>query len=135
MEQKTKQTYHIVIVEDDKYMRFVLQQYLQTDFQVDSFDNGLDALKYLQDGNIPDVIITDLKTPKLSGLELLEQVKASGFFSSIPVMVVSGDDSTEKRIQCLNAGADDFVVKPFNPAELSARLNVILRRSGKQIHS
>lgn len=135
MEQKTKQTYHIVIVEDDKYMRFVLQQYLQTDFQVDSFDNGLDALKYLQDGNIPDVIITDLKTPKLSGLELLEQVKASGFFSSIPVMVVSGDDSTEKRIQCLNAGAEDFVVKPFNPAELSARLNVILRRSGKQIHS
>ncbi|MBN9299909.1 MAG: response regulator transcription factor [Filimonas sp.] len=135
MEQKAKQTYHIMIVEDDKYMRFVLQQYLQTDFQVDSFDNGLDALKYLQDGNIPDIIITDLKTPKLSGLELLQQVKASGFFNSIPVMVVSGDDSTEKRIQCLNAGADDFVVKPFNPAELSARLNVILRRSGKQIQS
>jgi DNA-binding response OmpR family regulator len=133
MEQKTAPGYNIVIVEDDRYMRSILNRYLESKFTIHAFDNGMDALKYLQEGNIPDIIITDLNTPQLSGMELLEQIKASGFFKSIPVMILSGEDSTEKRITCLNAGADDYVVKPFNPGELFARLNVILRRFGKTV--
>ncbi|HVX50926.1 MAG TPA: response regulator transcription factor [Chitinophagaceae bacterium] len=133
MEQKASPGYTVVIVEDDRYMRSILNHYLDSKFAVTAFDNGMDTLKYLQEGNIPDIIITDLNTPKLSGMELLEQIKASGFFKSIPVMILSGEDSTEKRIKCLNAGADDYVVKPFNPAELMARINVILRRFGKTV--
>lgn len=133
MDQKTTPAYNIIIVEDDRYMRSVLSHYLEGKFNINAFDNGMEALKYLQEGNIPDIIITDLNTPKLSGMQLLEQIKASGFFKSIPVMILSGEDSTEKRIACLNAGADDYVVKPFNPAELFARLNVILRRFGKTV--
>ena len=133
MDQKTTPVYNIIVVEDDRYMRSILNHYLESKFKVTAFDNGMEALKYLQEGNIPDIVLTDLNTPKLSGMEMLEQIKASGFFKSIPVMILSGEDSTEKRIKCLNAGADDYVVKPFNPAELFARINVILRRFGKTV--
>jgi DNA-binding response OmpR family regulator len=67
----------------------------------------------------------------LSGLEFVHQIKLSDFFSMVPIIILSGEESSEKRIQCLDSGADDFIVKPFNPAELAARIRVILRRVGK----
>jgi DNA-binding response OmpR family regulator len=119
----------ILIVEDDIYMQLILKEFLSNETEV--CVNGMDALVTIQNGNIPDLIISDLNTAKLSGLELLGQLQASDFFRKIPVIIVSGEDSSEKRILCLNAGADDYIVKPFNPAELEARVRVVLRRVGK----
>ena len=62
---------------------------------------------------------------------LTRALKISDFFNAIPVIILSGEDSSEKRIKCLNGGADDFIVKPFNPGELEARIRVVLRRIGK----
>ncbi len=126
-----KKFHKLVIVEDDVYMQNLLSHYLEEDYEVTVFDNGLDAFAFLQEGHIPDIIIADLNIPKLSGLDLIIQIKSSGFFNSIPIMVLSGEESTEKRIKCLEAGADDYVVKPFNPRELEARIKVLLRRIGK----
>jgi DNA-binding response OmpR family regulator len=121
----------ILIVEDDLYMQLILKEFLGSIYETEVCVNGMDALESIQNGNIPDLIISDLNTAKLSGLELLGQLQASDFFKSIPVIIVSGEDSSEKRILCLNAGADDYIVKPFNPAELEARVRVILRRIAK----
>jgi len=121
------------VVEDDAIMQLILIQSLENEFEVMAFTNGMDTLAYLREGNLPDVIISDLNTPHMGGLELIEQLRLSGFFSAIPVIVLSGEESTETRIQCLNAGADDFVVKPFNPRELEARIKAILRRTGKTL--
>lgn len=121
----------IVVIEDDPYMQGVLKHCLRDQFQPILFNNGLDALGHLQAGNVPDIIISDLNTPQLSGIKFLEQVKNSGFFNGIPVLILSGDDNTETRIKCLEIGADDFVVKPFNPRELNARLKIILKRANK----
>ncbi len=120
----------MVIVEDDKFMQSILKKYFSHYFSVNAFSDGMEALSFLQDGNVPDLIVTDLNTPKLGGLELIKQIKASDFFKSIPIMVVSGEESSEMVVKCLDAGADDFVVKPFNPKELEARIRVILRRTG-----
>lgn len=120
----------MVIVEDDKFMQSILKKYFSNYFSVNVFSDGIEALSYLQDGNVPDLIVTDLNTPKLGGLDLIKQIKASDFFNSIPIMVVSGEESSEMIVKCLDAGADDFVVKPFNPKELEARIRVILRRTG-----
>jgi len=120
----------IVIVEDDKFMQSVLQQYFSNSFSVEVFSDGFHMLSYLQEGNIPDLIITDLNTPNMGGLDLIKQVKASDFFKSIPIVVLSGEESSEIIVNCLNAGADDFVIKPFNPKELEARIKVVLRRTG-----
>jgi len=121
----------ILIVEDDIYMQLILKEFLSNVYETEVCINGMDALVTIQNGNIPDLIISDLNTAKLSGLELLGQLQASDFFRKIPVIIVSGEDSSEKRILCLNAGADDYIVKPFNPAELEARVRVVLRRVGK----
>ena len=118
----------ILVVEDDIYMQTILNEYLNGIFDAEICNNGIDALAFLQNENIPDLIISDLNVPKLNGLELIAQVKASDFFNSIPIMILSGEESSEMRIKCLNAGADDYVVKPFNPRELEARIRVILRR-------
>ncbi len=121
----------VIVVEDDLTIQLIISRSLEEQFNVMSFANGMDALSFLQEGNMPDLIISDLNTPEMGGLELISQLKTSGFFSSIPVLVLSGDESTETRIKCLDAGADDYVVKPFNPRELEARLKAILRRTGK----
>jgi len=121
----------ILIVEDDLYMQLILKEFLSNQYKTEIFVNGMDALAAIQAGNIPDLIISDLNTAKITGLELLAQLQASDFFKTIPVIIVSGEDSSEKRILCLNSGADDYIVKPFNPAELEARVRVVLRRVGK----
>jgi DNA-binding response OmpR family regulator len=122
----------ILVVEDDLYMQIILKEFLGSDYQVEISHNAMDALAFMQNGEIPDLIISDLNTPKLNGLEFIHQIKISDFFSMVPIIILSGEESSEKRILCLDSGADDFVVKPFNPAELAARIRVILRRVGKQ---
>ena len=117
----------VIAVEDDAIMQLILVQSLDKRFDVMAFSNGIDALAFLQEGNLPDIIIA------MGGLQLLEQLKMSGFFSAIPVIVLSGEESTETRITCLDAGADDYVVKPFNPRELEARIRAILRRAGNAL--
>ena len=121
----------VLVVEDDPTIQLIVRRSIEKRFNVIAFTNGMDALSFLQEGNLPDIIIADLNTPEMGGLELIEQLKASGFFSAIPVLVLSGEESTESRIKCLDSGADDYVVKPFNPRELEARVNAILRRTGK----
>lgn len=121
----------ILIIEDNAWMQEILMQYLSDKYTVKLCSDGLDAFTQLQSGYIPDMIVSDLYVPRLNGLEFLQQLKTGSFFSSIPVIILSGDDSAEARVKCLEAGADDYVVKPFNPQELHLRIKAILRRMGK----
>lgn len=121
----------VLIIEDEVSMQTILNHCLNNKFSLTIFNNGMDALSYLQEGNLPDIIISDLNTPLLNGMQVIEQVKSSGFFKSIPIVILSGEESTDIRIKCLEAGADDYIVKPFNPRELEARLKNILKRAGK----
>jgi len=121
----------VLVVEDDLNIQLIIKHSLDKNFSVMCFTNGMDALSFLRGGALPDIIITDLNTPEMGGLELIEQLRTSGYFTAIPVLVLSGDENTETRIRCLDSGADDYLVKPFNPRELEARMRAILRRVGK----
>ncbi|HZG23069.1 MAG TPA: response regulator transcription factor [Chitinophagaceae bacterium] len=123
--------YKVLVIEDDLYMQRILFQCLSSKFTINIFNNGLDGLAYLQAGNVPDIIIADYNTPVVNGIQVIEQVRSSGFFNSIPILMLSGEDDTETRIKCLEAGADDYLMKPFNPRELVARLRNLLKRTGK----
>ena len=103
----------VLVIEDSKPMQLVLNHHLKTRFAVTIFPDGFEAMAYLHEGHVVDMIITDLNTPRISGYELLDQLRTSGFFSSIPIIVLSGEESTETRIKFL------------------ARINAILRRTGK----
>lgn len=133
MTQTNNPKTRLLLVEDDEFMQAILEEILTANYQIDIRPDGLSALTFLQSGNIPDLIISDLNTPNMNGLELIEQLKVSDFFHSLPIMILSGEESSDKRIKCLDAGADDFVIKPFNPAELEARIKMVLRRAGKNL--
>lgn len=132
MNNKTN-TPKVIVIDDNPTMENLLKSLLEASYDVAVFEDGIKALAFMQQGNIPDLIIADLNTPLLNGYELLVQLKSSSYFSSIPVVMLTAEDSSEVKIKCLKAGAEDFIVKPFNPFELEARIDLILKRYGKEL--
>jgi DNA-binding response OmpR family regulator len=118
----------ILVVDDKSSISNLLIQFLSSNYLVESREDGLEALTMLQQGNIPDLIITDLQMPNLDGYELIKRLKESGYFKDIPIIVLSSKDSSGDRVKCLKLGADDYIVKPFNPEELLIRIEKILLR-------
>ncbi|RIJ42527.1 response regulator transcription factor [Pontibacter oryzae] len=123
----------LLIVEDEPTIQLILEFVLQDDYHVVLKNDGLEAMEWLEAGNTVDMVIADVNMPYLSGYEMLEAIRSSSFFRDLPILMLSGLESSEDRIKCFNLGADDFVVKPFNPDEVKARIKSILRRSGKSV--
>lgn len=112
----------ILAIDDEKSIRFIIENTFNKEFDVVTMMNGMDALFYLQSGNMPDVIICDLEMPVLNGLEFVRRLRESGFFEEIPLIMLSGKEESAEKIKCFEMGADDYVLKPFNPRELLARI-------------
>lgn len=123
----------ILAIDDEKSIRFIIENTFNKDFDVVTMTNGMDALFYLQAGNIPDVIICDLDMPVLNGIEFVRRLRESGFFEEIPLIMLSGKEESAEKIRCFEMGADDYVLKPFNPRELLARIK--RRLETKQLYS
>ena len=84
------------------------------------------VVKWLQAGNTPDLIISDIRMPGMRGDDFLEWIKQNELFQHIPVIMLSSEDSTSERIRLLEIGAEDYIVKPFNPMELKIRVKKII---------
>ena len=118
----------ILAVDDDPSIRMLLEHLLKDNYEVESKEDGYDALLYMQEGNVPDMIISDLTMPKMNGMEFIDNVRCSNFFNDIPLIVLSAKENSKERIECLRRGADDYLVKPFNPEELKLRISNIFQR-------
>jgi DNA-binding response OmpR family regulator len=118
-------TKKILIVEDHDNLRRLLGLVLSRDFKVVSTSNGLEAMSWLSQGEIPDAIVTDSRMPELNGTELIYNLRQSGLYADIPVIVVSGADSSEEEFTFRNLGVSDYLHKPFSPKHLRDRLNTI----------
>jgi two-component system, chemotaxis family, chemotaxis protein CheY len=112
----------IMAIDDEKSIRFILENTFKKEFEVSQWDNGLDALNDLQSGNLPDLIICDIEMPQMNGFDFIKQIRASGFFDDIPLIMLSGKEDSADKIKCFELGADDYILKPFNPKELRARI-------------
>lgn len=116
----------VLSVDDDENLQTVMGHYLeQQGYQFLTAGNGADLLTKL-DSSHPDIILLDLMLPDKDGLSLLTTIRAR---SNSPVIVVSGKDEATDRIVGLEMGADDYLTKPFEMRELSARIKAVLRRS------
>lgn len=112
----------IVVVDDNLMMREFLNQLLSKHYEVKTFENGAEAMAYIESNKHPDAMLLDYEMEGMNGHEVLETIKSSGFFKDIPVVLLSGKKKSETRISCLKSGAKDFISKPFNPAELELRI-------------
>jgi DNA-binding response OmpR family regulator len=117
----------VLIVDDKGEFRKLTKTILSSRYEVESAENGIAALSLLQSGYLPDVIVSDIMMPGLGGSEFLEQIKNSGAFKDIPVIMLSSIDKSEEKIKHINMGAHDYLEKPYNPAELLARIENILK--------
>jgi DNA-binding response OmpR family regulator len=124
----------MLTIDDEIAIQQILQHYFSEKFTVISKNNGKEALSWMLEGIVPDVIVADIQMPEMDGFEFIKQVRASGFLNHIPLIMLSSKEDSESRIKCLETGADDYLVKPFNPRELAARIQVILRRVGKTVN-
>jgi len=116
----------ILLVEDDpKLARFVEEELILEGYHVTVAHNGLDGLTNARD-NQPDLLILDWMLPGISGLDLCLRLRATG--SKVPIIMLTAKDEIPDRVTGLNAGADDYVTKPFSMEELLARIKARLRR-------
>jgi DNA-binding response OmpR family regulator len=118
----------ILLVDDNPAIRMLLEKFLGQTYTVIPVEDGIAAMKWLQENKAPDLMIADLQMPGMSGKEIVTQVRASGYFKEIPVLILSGSEKSDDRIDVLRKGADDFLLKPFNPEELLVRIENLLRR-------
>lgn len=117
----------LLLVEDDELLGDAVKTGLtQFDYVVDWLKNGEAALSALKSETF-ELIILDLGLPQLSGLALLKQIRLDG--NQTPVIILTARESIEDRIKGLDSGADDYLVKPFDLNELSARIRALVRRS------
>lgn len=118
----------LLIAEDEKDLNSVIVKTLiKNHYTVDSCFDGEEALDFLRLADY-DAVILDIMMPRLSGLEVLRKLRADG--NPVPVLLLTARDSVLDRVTGLDAGADDYLVKPFAFDELLARLRVMLRRKG-----
>lgn len=120
----------VLIVDDSTLMCQFLTLFLEKKFEVKAFTSPIKALQSIYNGAMPEVILTDLNMPELDGEEFIKTVRHT--LPHVPILVVSGMKGSSDRIRSFEAGADDFLLKPFHPAELDVRLKKLLTKKEKK---
>lgn len=125
----------ILIVDDDADIRDILKLTLsEEDYEVIEAADGMEGLKMAQ-GKSPDLVILDYKMPYLDGREVCRRLKKDILLRHLPVIMLTGKGDLIDKVKGIDAGADDYMVKPFEPAELLARARMILRRTERDLEA
>lgn len=118
----------VLIVEDEEAIVTMLRYNLEKEgYNVESTDDGEEALMMVKEHR-PDVIVLDWMLPSMSGIEVCEALRRNNETKGIPIIMLSARGEEGDRIQGLDAGADDYMIKPFSPSELNARIRAVFRR-------
>lgn len=123
----------IVVVEDDESIREMLRYYFQSvGYTVRSYESGEAMFEGEAGENRPALYILDIMLPGMDGLEILRRLRAGRETGEIPVIMLTARTAEMDRVSGLEAGADDYVVKPFGIMELQARVKAVLRRTARE---
>jgi DNA-binding response OmpR family regulator len=116
----------VLVVEDDEEIAQVLQRSLRMEgYEVKLAEDGVRALEEAH-AFLPDIVVLDLGLPRLDGLDVAKRMREDG--DDVPILILTARDALESRVEGLDIGADDYLVKPFERQELLARLRALLRR-------
>jgi two-component system response regulator MprA len=118
----------ILVVDDERAVRESLRRALELEgYEIELAEDGREALERLEAESQPDVLVLDVLMPGVDGLEVCRRLRRAG--SRLPVLMLTARDAVENRVAGLDAGADDYLTKPFALEELLARIRALLRRS------
>jgi DNA-binding response OmpR family regulator len=121
-------TLPLLVVDDDRKLATSVSRNLEgKGYRVVAMFDGLEAKRYLESNEV-GLLLLDLQLPHMGGIELLMWLR--DLRKSLPVIVISASSATAERVRCLDVGADDYLVKPFDSSELAARVAAVLRRTG-----
>ncbi|MCT4592909.1 MAG: response regulator transcription factor [Anaeromicrobium sp.] len=121
----------ILVVDDEEYIRELIEFNLKNDgYEVITSEDGYMAIKVAKEEK-PDLILLDLMLPKLNGFEVCKEIRVNEEIGSTPIIMLTAKNDEGNKIEGLDAGADDYVTKPFSVKELLARVRAVLRRYDK----
>lgn len=123
----------LLIVDDSAVIRTLLSEVLRHEYDVITAADGIEALEHLLKAEPVDAMVLDLSMPRMGGVEMLRRVRGMAAFTQLPVIVLSGHYESLERIAAIEAGANDFMTKPFNPLELKLRLKRLLPVSRQSV--
>jgi diguanylate cyclase (GGDEF)-like protein len=125
----------ILVVDDDPDIRDILKLTLsEENYEVIEAEDGEEAIKAIQVKS-PDLVLLDYRIPKVDGREVCRQIKNDILLSHLPIIMVTGSGDVNDKVGGIDSGADDYVVKPFEPKELLARIRMILRRTKRDLEA
>jgi len=116
----------ILVVDDELSILKLLNFILSKDYDLVIKQNGADAISWLEDGNDPALIISDLEMPYIDGESFIRNLKISGFYRDTPVILLSGADNLDTKVSRMPFQADCYFKKPFNPTELKSSISEAL---------
>lgn len=122
----------ILIVDDEDFIRDIIAMSLDAEFDTIQAVDGADGLIKIKTEN-PDLVICDYMMPGFTGIELCKKVRQDPLFLHLPFLMVTGKGDTQDKVEGLEAGADDYIIKPFEPAELLARVKMAIKRSTRDL--
>jgi two-component system phosphate regulon response regulator PhoB len=125
----TKKQVNVLVVDDESAIREMIRFALgKSDMKVRCAASGREALDKINK-KPPDIVLLDWMMPNMSGPQLTRRLRKDPLTKNIPIIMLTAKVSEDDRVAGLNAGADDYIIKPFSPRELVARINAVLRRS------
>ena len=125
---------NILIADDDRVVRrIVVAKLTGLGYDVEEAEDGQEVLDLLEEGEIPDLLVTDANMPRMNGFQLVRRLRESGEpeLARLPIIMLTGRQGEHDIIEGLKTGADDYVIKPFSPDELAARVYTVLWRASK----
>lgn len=119
----------LLLVDDSKPILRLLEVLLKSKYETFAASSVLAALNWLNDHNIPDLIITDIQMPSIDGVEFITHLGNSVYYRSIPILIISGYDNEEISDRCDKLTVEGFLTKPFDPVELRNMVDKALKEA------
>lgn len=117
---------HALIIDDSKTMRVIVGRILtQVGFQTTEAIHGLDGLKQLENGGRPDLVLVDWNMPEMGGLDFVRAVRANPAYLTLPLVMVTSESDTHYITQALEAGANEYIMKPFTGDMIKTKLELM----------
>src|SRR6266508_6433220 len=118
----------VLLIDDEQfYFKLLKKTFVEAEYNLEYAKSGSEGLAKIPSFE-PDMLIVDLKLPEMDGFEILERLRRDPKYSHMPVIVITAKDELSEKLKAFELGADDYLVKPFQPEELVARMGTLARR-------